>query len=227
MTPEPHLTRRPDPHRADSWLIMCGDIVAGNISRAVGLPGAAQRWAWFCGFYPGSNPGEQTHGTADSFDAARADFEATWRIFVSKRTEADYQAWHPQRDFSPGNTRPMIEASGCRRTGGLVNCDRQRDSCMATRINLVGQRFGYLTVTSQVEPQLYQWRKRRAPLRVPQYEVKCDCGTVKITKAKLLRNGSVKSCGCRRYSVRTYAARDDRTDDMCSDKKTHEKRDRT
>ena len=98
---------------------------------------------------------------------------------------------------------------------------------MAPRINLVGQRFGYLTVTSQVEPQLYQWRKRRAPLRVSQYEVKCDCGTIKITKAKLLRNGSVKSCGCRRYSVRTYAARDDRTDDMCSDKKTHEKRDRT
>ena len=74
---------------------------------------------------------------------------------------------------------------------------------MAPRISLVGQRFGYLTVTKQVEPQLYQWRKRRAPLRVPQYEVKCDCGTVKITKAKLLRNGSVKSCGCQRYPVRT------------------------
>ena len=63
---------------------------------------------------------------------------------------------------------------------------------MAPRIYLIGQRFGYLTVTKQVEPQLYQWRKRRAPLRVPQYEVKCDCGRVKITKAKLLRNGSVK-----------------------------------
>jgi hypothetical protein len=50
---------------------------------------------------------------------------------------------------------------------------------MAPRIYLVGQRFGYLTVTKQVEPQLYQWRKRRAPLRVPQYAVKCDCGTVK------------------------------------------------
>ena len=54
---------------------------------------------------------------------------------------------------------------------------------MAPRTCLAGERFGYLTVTKQVEPQLYQWRKRRAPLRVPQYEVKCDCGTVKITKA--------------------------------------------
>ena len=50
-------------------------------------------------------------------------------------------------------------------------------------------------MTKPVAPQLYQWRKRRAPLRVPPYEVKCDCGTVKITKAKLLRNGSVKAVG--------------------------------
>ena len=61
MTPEPHLTRRPDPDRAESWLIDCADIHCGSISRAVGLPGAAQRWAWFCGFYPGSNRGEQPH----------------------------------------------------------------------------------------------------------------------------------------------------------------------
>ena len=60
------LTRRPDPDRKDCWLIMSGDIVAGNISRAVGLPGAAQRWAWFCGFYPGSKPGEQAHGTGSA-----------------------------------------------------------------------------------------------------------------------------------------------------------------
>ncbi len=67
---------------------------------------------------------------------------------------------------------------------------------MAPRINLVGQRFGYLTVTKQIEPQLYQWRKRRAPLRAPLlYEVKRNCGTVKIAKAKLLRNGSVKAVG--------------------------------
>ena len=77
------------------------------------------------------------------------------------------------------NIAALIAASRCGRIGGLVNCDRRRDSWMAPRINLVGERFGYLTVTKQVEPQLYQWRKRRAPLRVPQYEVKCDCGTVK------------------------------------------------
>ena len=100
MTPTALLTRRPDPHRADAWLIMSGDIEAGRISRAVGLPGAAQRWAWFCGFYPGSNPGEQTHGIADSFDQARADFEKAWQVFSSRRTEADYQAWRDQRGWT-------------------------------------------------------------------------------------------------------------------------------
>ena len=95
------LTRRPDPDRKDCWLIMSGDIVAGNISRAVGLPGAAQRWAWFCGFYPaGSNPGEQSHGISDSLDAARADFERAWQVFTANRTEADYQAWRDQRDWT-------------------------------------------------------------------------------------------------------------------------------
>jgi hypothetical protein len=33
-----------------------------------------------------------------------------------------------------------------------VNCDGHRDSWMAPRIYLVGQQFGYLTVTKQVEP---------------------------------------------------------------------------
>ena len=32
------------------------------------------------------------------FDEARADFEAAWQIFLSKRTEADFQAWRDARD---------------------------------------------------------------------------------------------------------------------------------
>ena len=75
-----------------------GNIHCGSISPAVGIP--TERWAWFCGFYPGSNPGEQTHGTADSFDQARADFEKAWQVFTSRRTEADYQAWRDQRDWT-------------------------------------------------------------------------------------------------------------------------------
>jgi hypothetical protein len=53
-----------------------------------------------CGFYPGSRPGECTGGTAADFEQARAGFEAAWRVFLAKRTEADFQAWRDQRDWT-------------------------------------------------------------------------------------------------------------------------------
>jgi hypothetical protein len=96
----PDLTRRPDPHLADSWLIHYGDVHVGTISKCVGNPGAAEAWQWLCGFYPGSNPGEQRGGNAPDFDQAREAFAVAWRVFSAKRTEADYQAWRDQRDFT-------------------------------------------------------------------------------------------------------------------------------
>ena len=51
------------------------------------------------GFYPGSKPGEQTHGTAASFDQARADFERAWMMFSARRTKADYEEWREQREL--------------------------------------------------------------------------------------------------------------------------------
>jgi hypothetical protein len=57
-------------------------------------------WEWACGFYPGSHPGECTNGTAETFDQARGDFEDAWQRFLSKRTDADFQAWRDQRDFT-------------------------------------------------------------------------------------------------------------------------------
>jgi hypothetical protein len=57
-------------------------------------------WAWSCGLYPGSHPREHQSGTAATFDQARADFEAAWRAFLSKHTEADFQACQDQRDWT-------------------------------------------------------------------------------------------------------------------------------
>ena len=100
MTPNETLTRRRDPHRSDCWQIYLGDVHVGQIARAVGNPGAAERWTWHCGFYPGSEPGEQRGGTAPTFDEARAQFERAWLVFSANRTEADYEAWREQRDWT-------------------------------------------------------------------------------------------------------------------------------
>ena len=50
--------------------------------------------------YPGSDPGEQRGGTESDFQQARDSFIAAWCIFAAKRTEADYQVWRDQRDFT-------------------------------------------------------------------------------------------------------------------------------
>lgn len=55
---------------------------------------------------------------------------------------------------------------------------------MAARINLVGQRFGQLTVLEQY------------PLR--KVLVKCDCGNTKIVNSSNMRSGGVLSCGCKK-----------------------------
>jgi hypothetical protein len=66
----------------------------------VGNPITSHPWEWTCGFYPGSRPGEHRYGTAATFDRARADFETAWRMFLSNRTEADFQAWRDQEAWT-------------------------------------------------------------------------------------------------------------------------------
>jgi hypothetical protein len=81
----PDLTRRQYPERPDCWHVYYGDVHVGTISKCVGNPGAAEAWQWLCGFYPGSNPGDQRGGTASTFEQARAAFEAAWRVYLPIR----------------------------------------------------------------------------------------------------------------------------------------------
>jgi hypothetical protein len=86
----PALTRRRDRQASqETWLIYFGGIHAGTIGLRSGNPTTADPWSWYCGFYPGSEPGDCTSGTAASFWEARTAFEAAWRIFrkrCSRRT---------------------------------------------------------------------------------------------------------------------------------------------
>lgn len=88
----PNLTRRRSADHEDCWLIYYGDVQAGTISRRVGT----DPWEWVCGFYPG----EIQSDTAATFDDARADFGSAWAVFLAGRTDADFQAWRDQRDWT-------------------------------------------------------------------------------------------------------------------------------
>lgn len=103
----PSLTRRRDksaPHR-ETWGIYFGDVRIGSISRRAGVPTSAPQWGWSCGFYPGTEPCDQQSGIAETFDEARADFERAWRKLSATRTEANYEAWRRQRDWTAWKDR--------------------------------------------------------------------------------------------------------------------------
>jgi hypothetical protein len=48
----------------------------------------------------GLNPGEQRGGAEATFEEARKAFGAAWSVLSATRTEADYQAWRDQRDWT-------------------------------------------------------------------------------------------------------------------------------
>jgi hypothetical protein len=72
----------------------------GTIGTRAGVPVDVDQWGWGCGFYPESEPGEHSNGSAPTFDEARADFEAAWRHFLPRRTEADFQKWRDHQTFT-------------------------------------------------------------------------------------------------------------------------------
>jgi hypothetical protein len=97
----PELSRRRSLDALEEcWHIYYGDVRVGTIAIRTGMPPGEDPWGWNCGFYPGSHPGECADGTAATFDQARADFEQAWAVFLSNRTDADFQEWRDQRDFT-------------------------------------------------------------------------------------------------------------------------------
>ena len=85
----PVLTRRRDAHaRQESWRVYFGDIHVGMIAECVGNPGAAPKWQWRMGFCPGVEPEDQQAGSAPTFEAARAEFDAAWHRLMPKLTVA-------------------------------------------------------------------------------------------------------------------------------------------
>src|SRR5467141_2779747 len=92
--------RRSADHRHNCWHIYYGDVHVGTIAERVGNPHDTDPWEWSLSFYPGSHPGEHQSDTTATFEEARADFEHAWQVFLSNRTEADFQAWRDQRDWT-------------------------------------------------------------------------------------------------------------------------------
>lgn len=62
---------------------------------------------------------------------------------------------------------------------------------MSQIINLIGHRFGNLTVLSKDEPYT-----KPSGQKVTMWKCVCDCGNIISVRSSYLRNGSTTSCGC-------------------------------
>jgi hypothetical protein len=96
----PALTRRRYPERPDCWHVYYDDVHVGTIAIRAGIPHDEDPWGWSVGFYPGTEPHQDSDGTAATFDLARADFEAAWNDLLPTLTEADFDRWRDQRDWT-------------------------------------------------------------------------------------------------------------------------------
>jgi hypothetical protein len=97
----PGLTLRgcSDAHQ-ETWLIHYRDVRVGRIAIRAGVPLDVDQWGWSCGIYPTAGSHRDDNGTAPNFKKARRDFDAAWRVLLPKLTEADFEAWRRQRDFT-------------------------------------------------------------------------------------------------------------------------------
>jgi len=96
----PALSRKRVHNRPETWHVHYAGVRVGVIVERSGAPPSSDQWQWICGFYPGSNPGDKRHGTAATFEAARVAFEAAWLEYQPKRTEADFESWRNQREWT-------------------------------------------------------------------------------------------------------------------------------
>lgn len=83
----------------------------------------------------------------------------------------------------------LVKENGTRSCGCI---QKEKTSILGKQkgIDLAGQRFGKLTVIKLLEDA-----KERT------WECKCDCGNIRIVKAKYLLNEHVSSCGCLKQSL--------------------------
>jgi hypothetical protein len=74
--------------REECWHVYYGDVHVGTIAIRTGIPFDEDPWAESAVSTRAASRQSYTDGTAATFDHARADFKAAWRVFSAKRTEA-------------------------------------------------------------------------------------------------------------------------------------------
>jgi hypothetical protein len=117
------LTRRRTDDRFETWEIWYGDVQVGTIAQQDWDPNPERSgiWKWSCGFYP-LHRDECFRGEARDFDTARAGFDAAWKVFLPRRTEAEFEACRRQKQWT-ANKYALWDAGYRNKLGrGPIQC---------------------------------------------------------------------------------------------------------
>ena len=94
-----------------------------------------------------------------------------------------------------GNEEPILVSTSNLKRGRVKSCGCYRHEKVSKREDLMGQKFGRLTVISRAEDHV-----SKGGYIFSQWYCKCDCGNkelIIVKSSSLKRNkGSTKSCGC-------------------------------
>ena len=119
----PELTRHRTNDRHETWTIRYGDVDVGTIAQQDWDPNPERSgvWKWSCGFYP-LHPDKCFRGETSDFATAHAAFSAAWKVFSPKRTDAEFEAWRRQKQWT-ANKYALWDAGYCNKLGrGPVQC---------------------------------------------------------------------------------------------------------
>lgn len=96
----PALTRhREADSQQECWHVYYGDVRVGTISERAGVPHDVEQWGWSVGFFPVDHRGRdwRSGGIAATLERACLGFEAAWRNYLPRCTEADFAENRRQR----------------------------------------------------------------------------------------------------------------------------------
>ncbi|WNV12834.1 hypothetical protein [Tardiphaga sp. 709] len=119
----PELTRHRTDAPLETWTICYGDVDVGTISQQDWNPSSERSgiWKWSCGFYP-IHRDQCFGGEAPTFETAHAAFFAAWKTFLSRRTEAEFEASRRQRQWT-ANKYALWDAGYRNKLGrGPIRC---------------------------------------------------------------------------------------------------------
>lgn len=122
-----------------------GDIDIGQIGQRAGVPTDKPQWRWSIAFYPASHQGIRSDGTAETFDEARAAFQAAWReclprcndaVFAEHRFRRALLKWH-RRMWDEGYKLPTQTVRGTSRCfcGAIIGIATSEDHVRACHMD--------------------------------------------------------------------------------------------